>query len=244
MKARDLAGQRFGRLVAIRLGEHIYVSGHKRRMWECLCDCGNTVTVISLNLMSGASKSCGCLRIDRITNHGKTSSPEYKSWSSMIQRCTNPANARYEGYGARGIKICDQWMSFENFYADMGDRPSINHSLDRINNDGNYDPGNCRWATRSEQQRNKRPPRTDNAVRDVHHWTRKEPDRARENARRNIRSAHGRLENNSNAKMSAASAKFLRDAHASNPSLTLTEIGSLIGVGRETARKVIRGLAW
>lgn len=244
MKAKDLTGQRFGRLVAIRLDAPVLVSGIRRRMWSCLCDCGKTVSVISLALMSGKSRSCGCLRIDVISKHGKSKSPEFRTWSHMIQRCTNPSNDRYKDYGGRGIKVCDRWMSFEAFSEDMGCRPSINHSIDRINNDGNYEPGNCRWATHSEQQNNKRPPNTENAVRGDRHWTRLDPERAKAVATKNIRRSHGSLENNSNSKMTHELAKLLRDVHESNPKMTLAELGAIAGVGRETARKVIRGIAW
>lgn len=88
--------------------------------------------------------------------HRQYKSPEYHAWFHMKARCLNPKNQRYAAYGERGISVCEQWMTFDNFLADMGCRPSPDHSLDRINNDGNYEPGNCRWATRSQQQRNKR----------------------------------------------------------------------------------------
>lgn len=244
MKARDLTGMRFGRLVVTELAPSMVVSGRSRRHWRCSCDCGEVVTVIALALISGGTKSCGCFRLDRITTHGMTGTPEYRSWRSMLQRCMNVSSNRYMNYGGRGISVCDRWMDFANFFSDMGSRPSLDYSLDRIDNDGNYEPGNCRWATRSEQQRNKRRPNTENAVRGDRHWTRTDPERARAIASKNIQAAHGRLENNPNSKLTHQLAQLLRDTHKSNPKMTLTELGAIAGVGRETARKVIRGISW
>jgi hypothetical protein len=125
----------------------------------CRCVCGQVRDVLQDNLIYGRSRSCGCFNRDgkhRIT-HGKSNSPEYMAWRSCRERCNNPNIPGYRNYGGRGITICDRWLnSFENFYADMGPRPSPKHSLDRIDNDGNYEPGNCRWATTKQQSRNRR----------------------------------------------------------------------------------------
>ena len=128
--------------------------------WLCVCDCGSKSEVNSGNLMGGRVRSCGCLGREkarkRCFRHGMSETPSYKSWTGMIQRCTNPNRPHYKWYMARGISICKSWMKFENFYKDMGDRPE-GKSIDRINNNGNYEPGNCRWATQSEQVKNSRP---------------------------------------------------------------------------------------
>lgn len=152
----DLTGRRFGRLVAM---EHTYepsCEGEIRRLWRCMCDCGAIVAVRSADLKRGNTKSCGCLAQESRTKHGGCSSAEYRIWSGMIQRCTNPNAPGYENYGGRGIKVCKRWIEFANFLADMGGKPSPQHSLDRKNNDGDYELNNCRWATRLEQARNKR----------------------------------------------------------------------------------------
>lgn len=174
----------------------------------------------------------------------KRSGAEYQAWASMKQRCYNRQNTRYEKYGARGIVVCRRWInSFDDFYHDMGKRPSPQHSLDRINNNGNYEPGNCRWATRSQQQKNKNPGNTKNLIRGDKHWTRIERERAAAIGRKNIKNTHGSGENNNRAKMTFKKAKEMRRVYA-GAYITMAELGNMFGVGRETARKIVRGVAW
>ena len=154
----DFTNQRFGRLIAVektdrRSGGHI--------IWKCKCDCGNETFISSGDLRSGSTQSCGCLQKERTseakTTHGQSYSSEYHTWQMMKDRCYNPNLKHYKDYGGRGITICDHWKdSFENFLADMGPKPSSKHSIDRINVNGNYDPGNCKWSTAREQIRNRR----------------------------------------------------------------------------------------
>jgi hypothetical protein len=130
------------------------------RYFECECDCGNIKSVKLGLITNGQSKSCGCLITDTQklirTTHGMYGTREYKSWQSMKERCSNPKNNRWYLYGGRGIKVCDRWLnSFQNFFNDMGIRPK-GTTIDRINSDGNYEPSNCRWATLSEQNKNRR----------------------------------------------------------------------------------------
>lgn len=133
-------------------------AGHPQ--WGCLCICGKPTTKRQSQLIAGTTTSCGCMRegnrLPKITKHGWYGTPEYSAWSSMKKRCFNYADKNYQNYGGRGIKVCDRWLKFENFIADMGKRPSPEHSLERVNNDGNYEPSNCKWATRTEQGRNRR----------------------------------------------------------------------------------------
>ena len=148
-------GQKFGRLTVIKS----YIEKKSSRKWCHLvrCECGKEHLVQGGALTSGHSKSCGCLVRDINTKHGKSGSPEFRIRQDMIQRCTNKNNKRFSDYGGRGILICDRWLeSFENFYADMGERLSKDHSIDRIDNNGNYEPNNCQWSDREHQQRNQR----------------------------------------------------------------------------------------
>lgn len=135
-----------------------------RACWMVRCQCGKEFTVSGKSLRSGNTASCGCKRTENIrravSKHGKSNCPEFNSLGLAIQRCTNPNSPDYPDYGGRGIKVCDRWGKnhnrYNNFLADMGLRPSPNHSLDRIEVDGNYEPNNCKWATPKEQANNRR----------------------------------------------------------------------------------------
>ncbi len=161
---REMDGARFGRLVVVQF-DRIH---NKRRRWLCRCDCGAEKSIDGASLRSGNTKSCGCATreassrraTDRNLKHGARTSAnptvEYAAWQAMLQRCTRANHPAFANYGGRGISVCALWReSFENFLADMGPRPA-NRSLDRIDNDGDYKPGNCRWATYSEQMKNRR----------------------------------------------------------------------------------------
>lgn len=151
-------GQRFGCLAIVR------EIGGLPRKFECVCDCGKATEKYLSNLRNsgsrGQTKSCGCIRtaatITRNTSHGMSRCPEHKVWCGMRRRCNDPKCKSYPDYGGRGISVCQRWESFADFYRDMGPRPTRHHSIERSESGGNYEPDNCRWATRKEQNRNTR----------------------------------------------------------------------------------------
>lgn len=146
----DLRGKRFGKLKVVTLNAARTSQGKAR--WDCVCACGNTCTVDASNLRRGA-KSCGCEKGRK--THGKSKQRVYRIWAGMITRCFNAHHHDYFYYGARGIRVSRSWLNFKKFYTDMGDPPTSKHTIDRINNRGNYSKLNCRWATMQEQSRNK-----------------------------------------------------------------------------------------
>lgn len=158
-RAKNITNQRFGRLVA--LGP---ITKAKSVNWLCQCDCGNTAIVRADHLTGNSIQSCGCLRLERVVaasiQHGMFGTKIYSTWSRIVQRCTNPNNARYPDYGGRDIKICADWQeSFEAFHLYVARLPHFSekgYTIDRINNNGDYEPGNVRWATSTEQHRNTR----------------------------------------------------------------------------------------
>ena len=152
----DITGHRFGLLTVSK--RHFPSNKAGNALWQCRCDCGTeNVIAIGIELRSGHKSSCGCLWKKTITTHGMAGTPEYRAWQKMKARCTCKTDKRYIHYGGRGIKVCSQWLnSFESFYADMGAKPAPHLTLDRANNDGDYTPENCRWATYTRQNNNKR----------------------------------------------------------------------------------------
>lgn len=156
----NLSGMKFGRLTALSFS---HVDRHRKVLWLCICDCGGHKIVMTRSLRSGKTVSCGCFQKEsHFKTHGfaprtRERRSEYRIWSLMRDRCRNPNNKRWDDYGGRGIRVCERWNDFTAFLADVGPRPSLAYSLDRYpDNDGNYEPGNVRWATAVQQANNKR----------------------------------------------------------------------------------------
>lgn len=146
----DHSGKTFGKLTPISYDR-------STKKWVCKCDCGNDVAFSAPCLVRGFSTSCGCSRKGHGHSPRGKKSSEYYSWYSMVARCRYKSHKAHANYVDRGISVCERWLSFKNFLEDMGFKPGVGFSIDRINNDGNYEPGNCRWATPLEQASNKRP---------------------------------------------------------------------------------------
>ena len=170
MAARDITGMRFGRLRVTGQSAPRRVVVQLRDYWECVCDCGATKSISIDNLIHGRTNSCGCLRREvmrrKQTTHGCSKERLYHIWKLMLRRCSQPSDRVYRWYGGRGIAVCERWKDYANFKADMGDSHdahlakygSRNTTIDRIDNEGNYDPGNCRWATMAQQRANQSAP--------------------------------------------------------------------------------------
>lgn len=152
---KDLTGMVFGSLTALMYAGS---NKHGQATWVCDCACGKRKTIVAQSLLNGDSTTCGMAGHRGPTNyvHGMKGAPIYGVWNSMKNRCSNPKIASFKSYGGRGIKVCERWQKFENFYADMGDRPSDNHSIERRNNNSDYSPENCYWADKATQAKNKR----------------------------------------------------------------------------------------
>lgn len=159
-------GDSFNRWTVVR---EVESAGQSRYL--CICTCGTERVLRSQDLRTGHSKSCGCWRVEQsaqlnrkhgMASHQKGRPPEYAIWSMMRQRCNNPNNKDFPNYGGRGIKVCQRWDSFANFIADVGSRPPGNMTIERVDNEGDYEPSNCIWLPKSQQSRNRRTPNTQN----------------------------------------------------------------------------------
>lgn len=151
----DHTGKKFGRLTVMSYAHTL----KKRSWWNCVCECGGTKIANGHELVRGDTKSCGCIRGVANTRHGESKgkkTKEYRTWKGIRTRCQNTNHHKYPIYGGRGIKLCDRWSLYENFLADMGRAPGPDYSIERDEVNGNYEPGNCRWATATEQMNNTR----------------------------------------------------------------------------------------
>ena len=150
----NLSTKKYGKLRVLKLSSVKKYTTQTKAYWECKCECGKITIVRGDHLTSGRIKSCGCLHKGVNEKHGMTRTSEYNSWTAMKQRVKSKDPHKRKYYS--GITVCERWKSFENFIADMGNKPTPSHQIDRIDNTGNYEPSNCRWVTRSENMRNTR----------------------------------------------------------------------------------------
>ena len=153
-RRKDISGKRFERITVV---DYAYTDKFRRAMWNCVCDCGKKTIIATGSLTSGDIKSCGCFHRDAVsTKDGGSLHPLWSTWCAMMARCGNKKATSFERYGARGIFVCDEWHDFKQFLADMGDKPSEKHQLERINNDDGYYQANCKWVDIKTQARNRR----------------------------------------------------------------------------------------
>lgn len=157
MKVKDLTGMEFGRLTVLSMSDE---KQGKKYKWLCQCSCGNLTIKAGADMKKGNTKSCGCLAKELsptwAIKHGMSSTKEYAAWAAMIDRCNREGNEYFSKYGGRGVEVCEDWLNnFEAFMLDMGKAPTKTHSLERIDNDGNYEPSNCKWGTKQEQSQNR-----------------------------------------------------------------------------------------
>lgn len=175
---RNEVGNRYGKLVVVEEAEPSYSTGgdrvRKQRRVKCQCDCGNTKEMFLTNLTSGKTNSCGCIN----RTHGLTGTPEYKVWQGMIGRCHKPNHVDYCSYGEKGVSVCDKWRnSFEAFIRDMGQRPSSNHTIDRVDVYGGYCPENCIWLEKEKQAANKRSERRESGTHPLYEYRKEARER-------------------------------------------------------------------
>jgi len=252
-QATDITGFSYGKLTAIYpVKSTIKPAAKKSLMWFCVCECGRKSVVRGSHLRMGKINSCGCSKgmyiSEKKTKHGLCHTAEYRSWSMMKNRVFNKKNPAYKNYGGRGISMCDEWIeSFERFYADMGNKPSPDHSIDRINNDGDYCPENCKWSTSIEQSRNTRRNvfiEVNGESRCVSAWAQKMgvPKRLIYGRLKAGWSAYSAVTKQvSHSKLTTIQAKIIKAKH---PSVTQKQLATAFKVNASTVADILAGRTW